>query len=70
MELSPDNTEVFYNIACFYSGIKEKDKALQSLQKAVELGFKDKALLENDESFKNLKDDPRFIKLLGQIVTK
>ncbi|OGF53623.1 MAG: hypothetical protein A2452_03675 [Candidatus Firestonebacteria bacterium RIFOXYC2_FULL_39_67] len=70
VELSPDNMEVFYNIACFYSGIKEKDKAIQSLQKAVELGFKDKTLLENDESFKNLIEDPRFKKLLGQFEVK
>lgn len=57
-----------YNVACMYSLNKEKDKSLEYLKKAVELGgfgndFAEQ--IENDSDFDHVRDDPRFAKILA-----
>lgn len=53
-----------YNLACAYSIVNNKDKALKNLSKAIEL---DKKYLEgskNDPDFNNIKDSKEFLDLI------
>lgn len=59
-----ENVNNFYNLACAYALTKDKKKALKSLQKAVDLGFTDLALLESDEMLDSLRRDKAFIALV------
>ncbi|NNF36353.1 MAG: tetratricopeptide repeat protein [Saprospiraceae bacterium] len=59
-ELFPKEGRTFRNWALYYALQGEKEKAIESLEKAVDLGFKDKDWLETDESMDPLRDDPSF----------
>ncbi len=58
-----------YNIASNYGMLNEKEKALEWLEKALEMGFLDLEHSRKDEDFQVLKDDPRFRNLVGKIDT-
>lgn len=53
-----------YNMACAYSMLDKKEKAIVTLQAALDAGFSDLAQLKRDTDFDNIKDDPRFKELL------
>ena len=56
-----------YNIACAYSLKKEADKAFEYLDKAVEAGFLDANHIQDDTDMANIKEDPRFAKLVARM---
>jgi tetratricopeptide (TPR) repeat protein len=58
-----ENVNNYYNLACAYALTKDKKKALKSLQKAIDLGFSDLALLESDKMLDSLRQDKAFIAL-------
>jgi hypothetical protein len=64
-EIDPRNPNVLYEIARTHALRREKKSALQFLEDAITLGFKDLARLKADEAFSPLKEDPRFQKLLS-----
>jgi non-specific serine/threonine protein kinase/serine/threonine-protein kinase len=47
-----------------------RDEALQHLEEAVKLGFRNATLLRTDDELQSLRDDPRFQALLAQIEQK
>src|SRR5262249_28779099 len=47
-EVRPDSRGVFYNLACCYSRLREKRKALDALKKAIENGYGDLRSLETE----------------------
>src|SRR5687767_9515372 len=53
-----------YNIACCYSLLKEKEKSLFWLQKALDLGYYYIVHAQTDSDLKFVADDPVFKKLL------
>ena len=55
LQLRPDNAAIAYNIACGYALLKEKDSALNYLEKAVELGL---YKIGDDPDLAILQDDP------------
>jgi len=55
----------WYNKAGGHVFLKEKDQALQSLAKAIQLHPKYKWMAKTDEDFKDLWDDERFKELVG-----
>ena len=57
----------YYNLACAYARTGQKDKALESLSRAVDEGFSDRAGMERDEDLAPLRPDPRFQQLLSRI---
>jgi tetratricopeptide (TPR) repeat protein len=64
-EIDPKSANVRYEIARIYALKRQKKQALEYLDDAVELGFKDGARLKVDEAFASLAEDPRFQKLLA-----
>lgn len=54
-----------YNIACCYALSGRNDEATSWLKKALDAGFPEQETLEQDEDFKALRDDSRFIHLTG-----
>ena len=59
-----ENVNNFYNLACAYALSQDKKKALKSLQRAIDLGFTDIALLESDKMLASLRRDKAFIALV------
>ena len=55
-----------YQIALVYASMKQKDKALEFLQKAADDGFSQPDQLSDSAEFADLRDDARFAKALLQ----
>ncbi len=58
--LLPREPEVHYNLACSYALVGEKKKAIETLRKAVILGYRDYAYMEQDPDLESLRDDEEF----------
>lgn len=54
-----------YNIACAYSLLKKADEAMEFLDKALKDGFTNYTHIEQDPDLNNVRDDPRYKKLMG-----
>jgi eukaryotic-like serine/threonine-protein kinase len=54
-----------YWLSSYYAGTGEKEKALSTLQKSVQFGFRDFAALEANPAFNSLRTDPRFAALVA-----
>ncbi len=69
MRIDPDEPMVLYNVACIQSLARKYDDALNSLEKAVRSGLKQKTWLEHDSNLDPLRSSPRYKKLLKQFPT-
>ncbi|MCK6446960.1 MAG: hypothetical protein L6Q99_11255 [Planctomycetes bacterium] len=66
-ELDPQNPVVHYNLACSLALVGECEKALDTLEHAVALGYEDADHLERDEDLGNVRTDERFVRLLARL---
>ena len=66
-EVDPKNANAAYEIARLYALKRQKKSALQSLEEAVSLGFKDVSRLKSEEAFSEITNDPRYQKLVASI---
>jgi len=66
--LKQDQNEpvVLYNVACFYA-LQDVERAMDLLEKAVELGWGDRAWMEHDSDLDPLHGNARFQALLSRI---
>jgi tetratricopeptide (TPR) repeat protein len=62
--LRPKDPLVFYNLACSHSVLGQITPALESLDKALSLGYSDFRFLMQDPDMENLRKSPRFEQLL------
>jgi tetratricopeptide (TPR) repeat protein len=62
----PTDPTAHYNLACRYAILKQRDKALTTLRKAVELGYRDFEFMKEDHDLDSIRKDPRFRKLLKE----
>jgi TM2 domain-containing membrane protein YozV len=51
---------IHFNLACCYSMIENKEKALQSLEKAIENGFSDMSKIQTHQALSYLRKQPDF----------
>ena len=65
--LEPSNPMVFYNLACSYSLSGEMDHAVDALEKALQLGFRDFDWLARDPDLKKLRSHVAFDDLKNKI---
>ena len=63
-ELAPQNSETIFRVAVMYYLAGRQDEALDWLEKAVRLGCS-KAEIENDPDLAGLREDPRYLRILG-----
>jgi len=64
LELRPDDPGTLYNLACLFSLQKKTDDALDYLEKAISKDNKFREMAKTDEDFNNIRDDPRFNKII------
>ncbi|MCA0237933.1 MAG: tetratricopeptide repeat protein [Bacteroidetes bacterium] len=66
VSIKPDET-AFRGWAMYYALRNEKKQAIQSLQKAVSLGFKDVKWLETEPDLKNIRKEKGYKDILAQL---
>jgi tetratricopeptide (TPR) repeat protein len=64
VQLRPKDSLAHYNLACSYALLKKPDHALQTLRRAVELGYRDFRYMREDRDLDSVRQDPRFRQLL------
>jgi tetratricopeptide (TPR) repeat protein len=65
LEVKPDDAETLYNLACLFSLWARADEALAYLERAIAGDEKLRAKARGDEDFANIREAPRFRKLVG-----
>lgn len=56
-----------YSIACCYALLGEKEKALEWLEKALKLGFRDLKQVQTDTDFESLRNNPKYRELAALV---
>ena len=64
LELSPGDTVMLYNVACFYSTLGEKKLALNALKNAIDFGYSAYEYIRRDPDFDNIRNEPEYIDLM------
>ncbi len=64
LELKPDFPETLYNISCLFSLHGKAGDAIKHLEKSINQNKKFKEMAKTDKDFDNIREDPRFKKLL------
>jgi tetratricopeptide (TPR) repeat protein len=64
VRLAPEDSIVWYNLACSFAVLGMIEPAFSALQKALELGYRTTLRLRRDPDLKSLRRDPRFARLL------
>jgi tetratricopeptide (TPR) repeat protein len=65
LEKFPGNALILYNVACMQSMLGRSDEALDTLRTAVEGWPKFKENAQKDDDFASVREDPRFVELVG-----
>ncbi len=66
-KLCPRDSGVFYNLACSLALTGSKNSALETLEKAVDLGYCDGDHMKNDPDLKSLHGEDAFQALLKRL---
>ncbi len=67
VRLQPENATAHYNLACSLALSRRRGPALESLRKAVSLGYRDFDWMEQDPDLESLKTDPEFVAILREL---
>ena len=59
--------QFLYNAACTFAQLGEDSRALDLLERAVDLGYGDRVWIEHDSDFASLHGTPRFDMLLQRM---
>lgn len=70
LSLNPDNAGNYYDAACMYSRLKEKENALKHLKIAFEKGYTKFRHVENDDDMDFIRDTPEFKALIEEFDKK
>jgi hypothetical protein len=63
-DLRPSDPDIHYNLACRYALLHQPDLALESLNHAISLGYRDFRYMIQDRDLESIRKDPRFRKLI------
>lgn len=64
--LLPDDSVVFYNLACSLTLVGRRQEALAALRRALQNGYDDFEHLEQDPDLDALRDVPEFVDLIAR----
>lgn len=67
LQSAADEPMVHYNAACTFAVLGEHRRAIELLEHAVDLGWGDRAWMENDSDLASLRANPRFQALLDRL---
>ena len=68
--LLPEDSMVFYNLACSYSLTDRIDDSISALNKAVHLGYDDSKWMDTDPDLNKVRTDPRYRSIRHQLKKK
>jgi tetratricopeptide (TPR) repeat protein len=66
-KLRPDDSLVYYNLACSYSLTSQVDLAIEALETAINLGYRDFKWLAQDPDLKNLRDHSEYKRIRAKV---
>jgi hypothetical protein len=66
IQSDPNNPLLLYNIGCLYAVAGKPGLALDHLERAMELGMRNKDWLMTDPDLESVRGDPRFAALLSE----
>jgi adenylate cyclase len=69
LQVRPDAFSTFYNVACAYSVLGDREDALRMLDQAVQHGRGNLEWIGHDPDFDPLREDPRFNDIVNRIRT-
>jgi len=64
LELSPGDSLMMYNAACFYARINENNHAVDSLKNSIFAGLEDYEWIKRDPDLDNIREEPGYIELM------
>ncbi len=67
VRLRPENPTAHYNLACSLALSRRRKDALRALERAIALGYDDRAWMEQDPDLAGLKPLPAFQQLLAKL---
>jgi Tfp pilus assembly protein PilF len=67
VQIKPERSGSWYNLACVQARRGAPKKALASLKRALENGFSDAELLSTDPDLASLREAPEFLRLLERL---
>ncbi|HEV8186018.1 MAG TPA: protein kinase [Chthoniobacterales bacterium] len=67
VQSDPTNPLMLYNIGCFFARVGNSGLALDHLERALELGMRNRDWLMTDPDLDSVRDDPRFAALLTEV---
>ena len=70
VRLKPQEPIIHYNLACSYSLLKMSDVCLQTLERAIHLGYREFGFMEKDPDLNFIRKDPRYRNLLSRYANK
>ncbi len=70
VQMDPASPTAWYNLACSLSLTGQADDAFAALEKAVALGYDDAEWMQDDDDFAPIKQDPRFARILAQLLAR
>lgn len=68
--LRPTDSLAHYNLACSYALTRRFDEAIEALRRAVELGYRDFAFIQQDRDLDPVRKDPRFRAILREFKSR
>lgn len=67
LSVRPDAFATFYNVACAYAVLGDREEALEMLDRAVKQGRGNLEWIEQDPDFDTLRGDPRFESIVNRL---
>jgi tetratricopeptide (TPR) repeat protein len=65
--LCPDDSLVYYNLACSYSLTDQFDLATEALETAISLGYRDFKWMAKDPDLKKLRDQSEYRRIRAKV---
>jgi tetratricopeptide (TPR) repeat protein len=66
-QLRPDDSMIHYNLACSYSLTNQVELAIESLESAINLGYRDFKWMNQDPDLKNLRDHSEYKRIRAKV---
>jgi len=67
-EVNPDRSGPFFYLAWAYAANRDKKKSLQFLNKAVEKGFSDAAMITGNTAFDSIRNEPEYQQIMARLM--